>query len=144
VPYAQALAPLRRFLIANQDMSGPDAVRALEAASGAPVVVAPVLLYDRGAWKARAEIRDGTDASLGRIETDAIESSLTKEAAATLVGSLARKIEARFRQRRWTLRATTPPPTRLASLEAARAFEEGVNAYDTGEFAAARNANRVG
>jgi len=140
LPYAQALAPLRRFLIANLDVSSPEAVRALEGASGAGVVVAPTLLYDRGAWRARAEIRDSKDASLGRIETDPIESSLTKESAATLVGSLARKIEARFHQRRWTLAATAAPPARLASLEAARAFEEGVNAYDTGEFAAARDA----
>jgi len=140
LPYTQMLAPLRRFVLARADVSSPDAVKALQGASAAGVVVAPTLLYDRGAWRASAELRDAAGASLGRVDTEPLESSLPKEAAATLVGALATRIEARFRPRRWTLRSESKRPAQFASLDAAQAFEQGLGAYDAGEYAAARDA----
>jgi tetratricopeptide (TPR) repeat protein len=139
-PYQQMLQPLRRFLLAGADPSGADAVAAIGASSGAPVVIVPTLSYDRGAWTAQADLRDpkaGT--SVGRVQTDALESSLTKEAAATLIARLAATVEARFARTRWWP-GSVAPPVRFQSLDAARAFEEGVNAYDAAEFASARDA----
>jgi tetratricopeptide (TPR) repeat protein len=140
VPYPQLLQPLRRFLLAGADPSGPEAVRAIEAASGAAVVAVPTLLYEQGAWKARADLQDDKGMPLGRVETASVESSLTKEAAATLVAALAAQIEQRFRSRRWSIVRAAAHPAPFGSLETAKAFEEGINAYDAAEYADARAA----
>ncbi len=134
------LQPLRRFLQSGGDLSGEDAVRAVAATSGAGAVVVPTLLYEAGAWKARAEVRDRGGAVVGRLETPSIESSLSKEAAAALIVSLAEQIEGRFQGSRWRLGGAPARPARFQSLEAAKAFEEGFSAFDAGEFAAARDA----
>jgi len=140
LPYQRLLVPLRRFLLEQSDVSSADAIRAVSSASGAAVVVVPVLLYDRGAWTARADLKSTDGATVGRVETAPIESSLTKEAAATLVASLAARVEEQFGQPRWALRAAASPPIPFQSLDAVRAVEEGVNAYDAGEYAEAREA----
>ncbi|HWN87003.1 MAG TPA: protein kinase [Vicinamibacterales bacterium] len=140
LPYQRLLLPLRRFMLEQADVSSADAIRAVSSASGAAVVVAPVLLYDRGAWKARADLTTADGAPLGRVETAPIESSLTKEAAATLVASLASRVAEQFGRPRWTLTGTASPPMPFQSLEAVRAMEEGLNAYDAGEYAEARDA----
>ena len=57
-PITRCCSRSRRFLLERRDVSSADAVRAVCAASGAAVVVVPTLLYDRGAWKARAELQD--------------------------------------------------------------------------------------
>jgi hypothetical protein len=121
-------------------LSGPERCRALEGASGAGVVVAPVLLYDRGAWRRTRRFATATTHRSAGSRPIRSKSSLTKEAC---------------RQRwsdRWRGRSRPAFTSAgghsgrhaasgtLASLEAARAFEAGVNAYDTGEFAAARDA----
>ena len=134
------LQPLRRFLQSGGDLSGEDAVRAVAATSGAGAVVVPTLLYEAGAWKARAEVRDRGGAVVGRLETPSIESSLSKEAAAALIVSLAEQVEGRFEGSRWRLGGEPARPARFQSLEAAKAFEEGFSAFDAGEFAAARDA----
>jgi tetratricopeptide (TPR) repeat protein len=139
-PYARSLSPLRKFLAGGADPSSPDAVRAVAGASGAQVIVRPSLVYYQGALKARAELQDPQGAAMGRVETEPIVSSLTKDAAATLVGSLATALDERLRSRRWSLGAASSRPMRFASLDAARAFEAGLNAYEAGEYAAARDA----
>jgi tRNA A-37 threonylcarbamoyl transferase component Bud32/tetratricopeptide (TPR) repeat protein len=140
-PYRQLLQPLRRFLQGGPDVSSLEAVRAVAATSGAPVVVVPTLLYEAGAWKARAELqRPGGNTVSELIETDPLESSLTKETAATLIASLALKVEQRFDSRRWWFRRERSTPERFQSLDAAQAFEEGVNAYDAAEYSSARAA----
>jgi len=139
-PYGHLLQPLRRFLQTGGDVSGEDAVRAIAASSGAGAVVVPTLLYEAGAWKARAEVRDRGGAVVGHLETPSIESSLSKEAASALIVSLAEQVERRFRGSAWRLGGGTAGPVRFQSLEAARAFEEGFSAFDVGEFAAARDA----
>jgi len=140
-PYRQLLQPLRRFFQSGPDVSSLEAVRAVAATSGAPVVVVPTLLYEAGAWKARAELQGPDGGSVTeRIETDPLESSLTKEAAATLIASLASKVEQRFDSRRWWFTRDRPTSERFQSLDAAQAFEEGINAYDAAEYSSARAA----
>jgi tetratricopeptide (TPR) repeat protein len=141
--YQRLLPPLRRFLSSGSDASAAPAVQAVGSASGAGVIIVPSLVYDAGALKARAEIQDAKGAAIGRVETAPIVSSLTKDAAATLVGSLASAIDARLQSRRWTLAAAGARPLRFGSLDAAKAFEAGLNAYEVGEYAAARDAFTV-
>jgi tetratricopeptide (TPR) repeat protein len=138
--YARLLSPLRRFLVGGVDPSGGAAVEAVAGASGAQVIVRPALVYDQGALKARADLQDAKGTAMGRVETAPVVSSLTKDAAATLVGSLAAALDERLRERRWTLGAAPVRPKRFASLDAAKAFEAGLNAYEIGEYAAARDA----
>lgn len=138
--YARLLPPLRKFLADGVDPSSASAIQAVAGASGAHVVVRPALVYDQGALKARADLQDAKGAALGQVETAPIVSSLTKDAAATLVGTLAAAIDERLRSRRWTLGGTAIRPMRFASLDAAKAFEAGLNAYEAGEYAAARDA----
>jgi tetratricopeptide (TPR) repeat protein len=140
VPYAQLVQPLRRFLTAGTDVSSPEAIRALTAASGASVIVVPTLLYEKGAWKARADLQQRDGGVIGRVETEAIDSSLTKDAAATLVSALATRVEERFRNQRWTMARVSARPGRFQSLDAAQAFEEGITAYASAEYADARDA----
>ena len=140
LPYTRLLQLLRGPLLAGTDLAAPEAVRAIRAGSGAPVIVVPTLLYDRGAWRARAELQDESGATTARFETDPIESSLPKDAAATLLSALAAKVEERFRVRRWLVPAAAARPARFLSLDAAQAFEQGISAYDVAEFADARDA----
>jgi tetratricopeptide (TPR) repeat protein len=137
--YPRVLPTLQRVLADERDQSAA-AVQAAAGASGAQVVVVPSLIYDSGALKARAELFDPKGTSVGRVETAPLVSSLIKDAAATLVGSLAVAVDERLRQRRWTLARAGARPMRFASLDAAKAFEEGLGAHDVGEYAAARDA----
>src|SRR5262249_50878785 len=119
---------------------GPAAVKAIESASGAAVVIVPTLLYDSGAWRARADLQDAQGAAIGRPETAPIAAALTKEGGATAVRPPASAHQSRLQSRRWSLAGAAARPVRFGSLEAAKAFEEGVNAFDEGEFADARDA----
>ena len=136
--YARMLPPLWRFLGGGRDAS--EAIGVVTRASGAGVIVVPSLVYDSGALKARADLQDPKGGALGRVETEPLVSSLTKDAAATLIGSLATRISERLRTRRWTLTRAERHPMRFASLDAAKAFEEGLSAYHVAEYAAARDA----
>ena len=90
---AAAAVPARRVVTCRARRR----CRRFAPASGAPVLVVPTLLYDRGAWKASAELQDASGTVTGRLETAPIESSLTKDAAATLIATLAGQIDARLR-----------------------------------------------
>ena len=136
--YTRMLPPLRLFLGGGRDAS--EAIAVVTRASGAGVIVVPSLIYDSGALKARADLQDPKGTALGRVETEPVVSSLTKDAAATLVGSLATRIGERLRTHRWTFARAERHPMRFGSLDAARAFEEGLSAYDVAEYAAARDA----
>jgi tetratricopeptide (TPR) repeat protein len=137
--YPRVLPTLQRVLADERDQAVA-AVQAAADASGAQVVVVPSLIYDSGALKARAELFDPKGTAVGRVETAPLVSSLVKDAAATLVGSLAVAVDERLRQRRWTLARAGARPMRFASLDAAKAFEAGLGAYGVGEYAAARDA----
>jgi len=140
LPYPRVTQLLRRFVAAGTDVSSADALGAIRSATADAMLVVPTLLYDRGAWKARAEIQDSSGHVTDRFETPPIESSITKEAAATLVTALAAQVDERLGPHRWLTGGAGAPPARFQSLDAAKAFEEGLSAYDLAEYAEARDA----
>jgi tetratricopeptide (TPR) repeat protein len=142
VPHTQVVQILHRFLVNGVDVTSRDAIQALSTNSGAAVVVVPSLVYENGAMRARAELVNPATATTVReaVETAAKSSLLAKETAAELIEALAPGIEERFRERwRFTVRSARPS-LRFRSLDAAKAFEEGLNAFDEFEYAAARAA----
>jgi tetratricopeptide (TPR) repeat protein len=143
VPYARLLQIIRRFVAGGStDMSSREAIQALTTNSGAGLVVLPTLLYENGAWRGRAEIQDaatGTNAAV--YETDPVASSLAKDTAYALSAGLAREIEEHFVVHGPGVSYTPRPVSaRPRTLDAARAFEEGVNAYNEVEYATSRAA----
>ncbi len=142
VPYSRLLQIVRRFLTGGTDMSSREAIQALTAHSGAGIIVVPTLVYENGAWRGRAEIQDaatGTNAAV--YETEPVASSLPKDTAYALTTGLAREIEAHFVEHGPGASYTPRPASaRLRTLDAAKAFEEGVNAFDELEYSTARAA----
>jgi tetratricopeptide (TPR) repeat protein len=153
VPYERELPILRGFRSAAQDVSSREAVLALSTNSGAQVVVAPTLLYENGAWKARVEFRDAATATnIAVQETDAIVSSLMKDTANALMPQVAAAVESHFvrtgplrarianQLRTIAGRGSPPLETSTRSLDAAAHLEHGLDAYDRLEYEAARTA----
>ena len=153
LPWDRELQILRRFRGGAQDISSREAIQSLTANSGAGVIIAPTLLYENGAWRARVEFRDATTATNAAVqETAPVVSSLVKDTAYGLMPSLASAIDAHFvavGPRRADLaqallrtagRAAPPPQRRLQTLDAAAAFEQGIDAYEQLEYAAALKA----
>jgi tetratricopeptide (TPR) repeat protein len=153
LPYDRELQILRRFRTGGQDFSSREAIQALTANSGARIVIAPTLLYENGAWRARVEFRDTTTATNAAVqETVPVVSSLIKDTAYGLMPSLAAAIDAHFiavGPRRADLartllrtagRSAPPPQRRLRTLDSAAAFEQGLDAYEQLEYAAALKA----
>src|SRR5688572_5477850 len=150
LPYDQLLPLIRRFLEPGGNVSSRDALQVIAANAGADIVIAPVIDYRDDQFLARAEFRSPA-AGPTPVEDAATEprrSALVQEAASQLVPSLATVIEDRFKSRRTRIREwlrgrfgfEAAAPSVVATLEAARSFEEGIRGYDAGEFAAARTA----
>jgi tetratricopeptide (TPR) repeat protein len=137
-PYVRVLEMLRRFISGAGDISSRDAIQAISTQSGAHFVVVPALAYRDGAWLALAEIRN-----VGTLETEAVTSSLPKETAYRLIVSLAAGIQEHFKVS-WPRGspAGRSPGSRFRTLDAARAFEEGLNNYEQMEYSAALAALR--
>lgn len=140
LPFGRLLQIVRRFALAGPDVSSRQAVQAISTHSGARFLVAPTLVYENGTWKARAEFQDaatGTNAAV--FETEPFASSLPKDTAYALMVALAGGIQEHFRSHgpgvAYSLR---PAAVRLRSLDAAREFAEGLDAYEELEYAAAR------
>src|SRR6202030_2856478 len=106
--------------------------------------IVPSLEYRNGEWLAHAEVRNAsTRTSIGGIDTEAVTSSLPKETVQRLVVSLGSKIQAHFKVR-WPHRPSVRQAEgRFRTLEAAKAFEQGLNAYEQLEYSAARGAFRL-
>jgi tetratricopeptide (TPR) repeat protein len=136
VPYLR-LAEIVRPFRAGADMSGREAIDALTAQSGARVVIIPTIEYRNGAWLARAEFRSAeTGTNVMTFETAAQTSSLPKETAYRLMPALADGIYAHFKTK------AHPPSVPFRTIEAAKAFEEGLNQYEQLEYSAALDALR--
>ena len=142
VPYTRLLQTIRRFLAGPTDMSSREAIQAVTANTGASMVVVPTLLYENGEWRGRAEIQDaatGTNAAL--YNTEPVASSLPKDTAYALTAQLAQQIEQHFATNGPGASSTPRAASaRLRTLDAARSFEEGVNAYEELEYATSRKA----
>ena len=153
LPYDRELQILRRFRFAAQDVSSREAVQALTANSGAQVVIAPTLLYENGAWKARVEFRNPSTATNVAVqETAPIVSSLMKDTVHALMPQVAASIETHFgraaplrvslanRLRHIAGGGGLQPELSTRSLDAAVRLEQGIDAYDRLEYEAARTA----
>ena len=142
VPYARLLQSIRRFLTGTTDMSSREAIQAVTANTGVGTVVVPTLLYESGQWRGRAEIQDaatGTNAAV--YNTEPVASSLPKDTAYALTAQLAQQIEQHFATYGPGASSTPRPASaRLRTLDAARAFEQGINAYEELEYTTSREA----
>ena len=152
VPYDRTLQIVRRFQT-NGDVSSREAVQTLTASTGASLIVLPTLSRENGVWKARADFQRADTATVDdTVETEAAVSSLMKDTAYSLIASLAAAVEDRIRAtgpRRGayahqvrTLAGLAPPRgnPRFQSLDAAKAFSDGLDAYDQQELTSALSA----
>jgi tetratricopeptide (TPR) repeat protein len=127
-------------LAAGADVSNLEVQRALTTQGRARWIVLPTLLHDQGNWRAQAVVQDAaTGSTAARLETEAVASSLTKDAAYSRVVALASLIEQHFST------GGAPPPARplsgrLRTLDAVQALESGLWAMERLEYAAARDA----
>ncbi len=138
-PYQRLLESLRRYLLGAGDISSRDAIQAIAQNTGARFLVVPSLENSAGAWTARAELRNvETGTNVAVVETDPVTTSLPQETTQRLMTSLASRIQTQFKPR-WPHRlpSTNSVDGRFQNLEAARAFEEGSNAFEQHEYAAA-------
>jgi len=150
LPYDRLLQIVRRFRVAGQDISSREVMQALAMRGGSEIIIAPTLLYENGAWKARVEFRSAKTATNDATgETAFAVSSLTKETVYGLMAPLAEVVEEYFEAtgprkarvaatiRNLMGRAPMVVTSRLRTLDAAAAFEQGLDMYDQQEYAAA-------
>lgn len=147
--YERLLQIGRPFKEAGRDVSSREAMQALTATSGARVIVVPTLLYENGGWRARVDFRRAdTATNEAGYETTPIVSSLIKDTAYGLIAQIAAGVEAHFRETAplaasvsnsvvTFMRPAPAAATRFRNLDAAAAFEQGRDAYDQLEYAAA-------
>ena len=141
VSYPRLLEIIRRFIGAG-DMSSSEAVQAIATQSGASFVVIPSLEYRNGMWTAGAQVRSvAAGAVVESYETEGLTSSLPKDTAHRLITLLSDGIQAHFKAngpgRSYSRR---PASARFRNLDAARAFERGLNDYEQVEYASALEA----
>ncbi len=140
--YPRLLQIVRRFIASGTDVSSRDAVQAVTTYGGPRFVVLPVLAYEGGRWRARAEIQDAsTSTTAAVVETDAVSSSIARDTAYTLMGQIAALVQEHFRTagpgKSYAVRSAS---ARLRSLDAVKAFEEGLDALGQLEYSIAESA----
>ena len=153
LPYERELEVLARFRTSGLDISSREALEALVAQSRASVVIVPALTYENGAWRARIEFRNAATAtSANVVTTTAIVSSLMKDTAYSLMPEAAGLVDEYFigagprrqfvaeRVREYTPYRRGRPTRRTRTLDAAAAFERGVDAFAQMEYVAALSA----
>jgi 3-keto-L-gulonate-6-phosphate decarboxylase len=145
LPHNRLLQLLRSTRAGGGDVSSIDVVRALARHSGARVIVVPTLQFDGREYRARAQFQDVASgvsvAGLGDVETPAMTSAIAGETAYRAIVTLADQMQSRFAERMWA-RAfeSRSAPARLRTLDAVKAFHEGLDAFDQLEYSAAREA----
>jgi serine/threonine protein kinase/tetratricopeptide (TPR) repeat protein len=129
-------------IVSGSDVSNRDVQRAMADQGRARWLVVPTLLHENGAWRARADVQEAsTGSTVGRLETEAIASSLTKDAAYSRIIALADLIEQHFALQGGAARPSARPlSARLRTLDAVQALESGLAAMERLEYAAAREA----
>ncbi|HET9384863.1 MAG TPA: tetratricopeptide repeat protein, partial [Gemmatimonadales bacterium] len=142
VPHSQLVQILQRFLVEGVDVSGRDVLQAIGSATDAQAIVVPRLIYEDGTIRARAEFLRPTSLteSAEPYQTEPRSSVLVKETAAELVEVLAIGIEGRFRRLSLLGGFFRLPSARLRTLDAEKAFEEGIRAFEEFEYSTARTA----
>jgi tetratricopeptide (TPR) repeat protein len=142
IAHGKLVQVLRRFLSDGSDVSSRDVIHALGQHAGAAVIIVPSLVFDDGSLRARAEFLHPMTATPSHepVVTEPVTSALTKGSADELMDTLAAAIDERFRNSHWLAPRHPMPKARFRTLDAARALEEGVTAYEEGELDAARTA----
>ncbi|MBI3048671.1 MAG: protein kinase [Acidobacteria bacterium] len=153
LPYERLLQIVRRFRQPDNDISSREALQAIATHTGARAIIIPALVYENGAWRARVEFRNpGTATNRATYDTEGVVSSLPKDAVYGLMPVLARVIDEHFLEtgsrrayfaevaRGLVVRAPPPRSSRLRTLDAAAALEQGLDAYERQEYAAALRA----
>ena len=98
--YGRVTQSVSPALASGADVSNLDVQRALAAQGRAQWTIVPTLLHENGAWRARAAVQvASTGATVTQLETEAVASSLTKDAAYSRIVALADLIERHFAQR---------------------------------------------
>jgi tetratricopeptide (TPR) repeat protein len=152
-PYDRQLQILRRFLQNGPDVSSREALATLATNARASFVVVPTIVRENDAWRARAEIRNSeTATNVAVYTTDPVVSSLKKDTAYGLIASLATIVDDHFKSagpmrakafdalRRLVGSGGALPAPKVRTLDAAQAFEAGIDAYDQLQFETARQA----
>lgn len=141
VPYLRLIEMVRPFMGAASDVSSSEAVHAIATASGAPFVIVPTLAYrDREAtWLMQVQVRNAeTGTTVSSYETTPVSATLSEQVAFKLVTAAAERVQAHFKAygpgRSY---ASRPLSSRFREPDAARAFEQGLNAYEQLEYAGA-------
>jgi tetratricopeptide (TPR) repeat protein len=153
LPYDRLLQIVRPFRQGSSDVSSREVMQALATHGGARIIIVPTLLYENGAWWASVEFRDAeTATSEARYDTPPVVSSLAKDTAYGLMLPVLAGIDDHFMRtgprraylaeliRSLTGRPTPASSVPLRTLDAAEAFEQGLDAYEQQEYAAALQA----
>jgi serine/threonine protein kinase/tetratricopeptide (TPR) repeat protein len=142
VPHEQLRQMISRFTVDGVEPSSLEAIQSISAHSGAKVVIVPTLIYENGAMRVRARfVNPATATAQGPpLETAPTSSLLTRDAASELVEALTAPIDEYFRGGRWLAATGRVSPKRFRTLDAAKAFEEGISAFAEFEYSAAGTA----
>jgi tetratricopeptide (TPR) repeat protein len=153
LPYDRLLQIVRPFRQGNSDVSSREVMQALATHGGARIIIVPTLLYENGSWWARVEFRNAeTATSEARYDTAPVVSSLAKDTAYGLMSPVLAGIDNHFIRtgprraylaeliRSFSGRPTPVSSVRLRTLDAAAAFEQGIDAYEQQEYSAALKA----
>jgi tetratricopeptide (TPR) repeat protein len=142
--WPRMLQTLRGFIATEgADLSSGAVVQALRDSAVGDILVRPTLVNEDKTWHVQVELVDRrTAVTLDTFQTGAVATSvLRKDLAYSLMGHVADQIEDRF-DRRWFrgVLASARQSAPLLSLDTAKAFAEGIDAYEEQEYATAHEA----
>jgi len=140
--YGRVVQVTRPALAGGADVSNNEVQRMLAAQGPVRWTIVPTLLHESGAWRARAVIQvAATGSTIAQLETEAVASSLTKDAAYSRIVALADLIERHFAPDGGSVPPSSRPSSaRLRTLDAVQALESGLSAMERLEYSAAREA----
>jgi hypothetical protein len=139
--WPSTLQALRGFIERAEDISSREAVQALTVATSTDTLILPTIVHEGGSWFVRIDVRDGRTGTTRRTYQSAPQtSSLRLESAYRLAFAAVPLIETHFRgNRRFSWREPAPR-ARPATIDAARAAEDGVSWYEEQEYGQAARA----
>ncbi|PWT79583.1 MAG: hypothetical protein C5B57_13740 [Blastocatellia bacterium] len=143
VPFQRVVEIVRPFT-GTGDVSSREAIQAVATQTAAPYIVMPAVEYRNTTWLLRADVRNTETGTVTKTyETEGLTAALPKDAVYRLTASLAESIQTDFKAigpgRSYTRR---PSSGRFRNLDAARAFADGLGAYEELEYSAALEAFR--
>ena len=152
LPYLRMLEIIRPFRAERRYVSR-EALQAIATHSGAQLLIVPTVLRESQGWQVRVEFRrPDTGAVQGAYVTSPDPAALMKKVVYRQIGELPPAVFAHIEAhgprgatlvrtlRAWLRRPPSTAKPRMGSLDAARSFEEGIDAYEQLEYATAGNA----